>query len=60
MSESNHQTLLVLWFIDYEQVYDSADWTTLMKVLSLGGIPDKYTKVKNVMYEYNIAAGELL
>ena len=49
------QTPLVLSFIDYEQVFDSVDRRGLAKVLSLYGIPDKYTKVIGAMYENYIA-----
>ena len=37
------QTPLVLSFIDYEQDFDSVDRQALSKVLSLYGIPEKYT-----------------
>ena len=50
------QTPLVLSFIDYEQAFDSVDRRALAKVLSLYGIPDKYTKVICAMYENNTAA----
>ena len=47
----SHQTSLVLSFIDYEEVLDSADRRALVKVLSLYGISDKYTIVIRTVYE---------
>ena len=47
----SHQTPLVLWFLDYEQAFDSADRTALSKVLFLYGIQDKHFKVISTMYE---------
>ena len=50
-----YQTPLVLSFIDFEQAFDSVDRRALVKILSLYGIADKYTKVIGVMYENNTA-----
>ena len=52
----NHQTPLILSFIDYEQAFDLLDRRSLAKVLSLYYIPDKDTKVICTMYENNAAA----
>ena len=41
----SHQTPFVLSFLDYEQIFDSADKRSLTKVLSLYSISDKYNKV---------------
>jgi len=47
--------VLVLSFIDYDQAFDSVDKRDLEKVLSLYGIPDKYIKEINAIYENNTA-----
>ena len=47
---------MVLSFIDYDQAFDSVDRRALTKVLSLYGIPEKYTSVICAMYENNTAA----
>ena len=47
---------LVLSLIDYEQAFDPVDKRTFAKVLFLYGIPDKYIKLINAMYENNTAA----
>ena len=52
----SYQTPLVLSFTNYEQAFDSVDRRALAKVLSMYGIPDKYTKATSAMYENNIAA----
>jgi len=52
----SYQTPLVLSFTDYyEEVFDSADRRTLVKVISFCPIPDKYIKVIGAMHKNNIA-----
>ena len=52
-----HQTPLVLNYIDYEHAFDSANRKDLLKVLSLYGMPDNYTKVICTMYANKICCG---
>ena len=55
----SYRTPLVLSFIDYEKVADSADRRALAKVISLYDIPDKYIKVLSNIYENDAAAVKL-
>ena len=52
----SHQTPLVLSSIGYENAFDSADRSTIVKILSLYSIIDKYVKGTSAMYENNPAA----
>ena len=56
----SYQIPLILSPVDYEQAFDSVDRKASAKVLSLYGIPDKYTKVISAMYRNNTAAAKVL
>ena len=55
----SYQIPLILSLVNYEQAYDSVDRRALAKVLSLYGIPDKYTKVISAMYKNNTAGARV-
>lgn len=51
-----HQVPLAIGFIDYEQAFDSASRSALLKILPLYGIPDRYVRVISALYMNNMAA----
>jgi len=52
----SHQTCLIFRFIDFEEVFSSADRIAKAKVLDLYSIPHEYIKAICATYRHNTAA----